>query len=140
MAPLRCAAVAFSSNLSNAKRRVLSFCAPSRPAMIPIFRPRPSLRLTVVCVLDVEARCAPIELNEQERTVEADLVEGSGPLEQGALFFIAGRIDIGRATRRRHGHDHGHRHGPVRNIFETSTLIGVGSMGASGALSAWASS
>src|SRR5215472_207328 len=69
------------------QRRVLPFLRARMPELG--FSPAPPLWLTVVRVLDVEAGRAPIELDEQEGTVEADLVEGFRTLEEGALFFIA---------------------------------------------------
>src|ERR1700730_10578626 len=115
MESLRCAAMAFSSNRLPANAASFRLRPRMRGAMI--FPSAPPLRLTVVRVLDVEARCASIELDEQDRTVEADFVEGFRTLEQGALIFIAGRIDIRGTGRGRHGHDHGHGYGPVGYVF-----------------------
>src|SRR5215471_7234467 len=49
------------------------------------------LRLAVVRVLDVKARCASIELDEYEWAVEANFVDGFRSLEQRAVVFVAGR-------------------------------------------------
>src|SRR5256885_11317330 len=105
--PLRCAAKALSNSCSGVEYPT---------AFVLDWKPRPSMRLPIVGVLDVEARCS-VELHIDDWAGKPDFIDRARPLEQGSVILMAGGIDNGLSRRRRKGHNHRHGGRRFRNIF-----------------------
>src|SRR5258708_3190458 len=102
-----------SSSNTLACRRFASSVAPLRWAWMACVRscslgtstPRP-LRFAIVHVLDLEAGRAAIQLHINDWPREPNFAQRPWSLEQGALIFVAGRVNEGSALGRRDGHKH----------------------------------